>query len=311
MASRADRTPLAPLAFAVAAGVVVGSARSAAWMGTFAWSVSAVASAGVAVAAMSRRSPSPRPPGRSWRRSDRPGRRPGIITGGPTWPTDDLARAPWPPGDRRAGLGPRGAGRGLDVPRRGTTGRADRGATRTVLALTGINDGRGWRAGFGAGPGLRIVGDRSDLEAGPGGRGGGPAGSAIEGPLNPGEVDFRPILRARGIRLRLAVDEPSGIWPDPLGATTGPGRDVSARSGPGAARQLSSGLDPEGRAAGAGAPARAAGGGRPGSERRLRHDRDDAPAGDLGAAFAGARPWPWGRCVRGPGAGPEARRMAW
>ena len=62
-----------------------------------------------------------------------------------------------------------------------------------------------------------ITGDRSDLEAGRAIEAAGTMAD-IDGPLNPGELDFRPILRSRGIRLRLTVDEPTGVWPDPAGA---------------------------------------------------------------------------------------------
>jgi competence protein ComEC len=39
--------------------------------------------------------------------------------------------------------------------------------------------------------------------------------AAVAGPLNPGEPDPRDRLRALGIRLRLAIDEPASIWRDP------------------------------------------------------------------------------------------------
>ena len=125
--------------------------------------------------------------------------------------------------------------------RPGDQGPGDRGSTRAVLALTGIVDGLGWRAASGRVQ-TWIAGDRADLEAG---RPVEAAGllSAIEGPLNPGEFDPRPILRGRGIRLRLAVDDPSGIWPDP----TGEGWPWARRLGAvraWSARVLASGLDP-------------------------------------------------------------------
>ena len=153
---------------------------------------------------------------------------------------DDLARANWASAGRRPcwvrGVTVEGA-----TFRTGDGGPGDRGSTRAIVALTGINDGRGWRAASGRVQ-TWITGDRSDLEAGRAVEAAG-AMSAIEGPLNPGEFDYRPILRSKGIRLRLSVDEPSGIWPDPNGADWPWHRRLGAIRA-WSARKLASGLDP-------------------------------------------------------------------
>ena len=231
---RVRLAPLAPLAFASVAGVLAD--RFVGPTGTFAWSVVALISAGVAALA--------------WRS-------PGVgawaivaafaaLAGG--WhhyrwsdlAPDDLARADW------STLGRRPAWvKGVTVEgatfRKGDGGPGDRGSTRTVLALTGINDGRGWRPASGRIQAW-ITGDRSDLEAGRAVEAAG-AMSRLEGPLNPGELDYRPILRSQGIRLRLAVDEPSGVWADPEGADWPWTRRLGAIRA-WSARRLVSGLDP-------------------------------------------------------------------
>src|SRR5207249_2727384 len=92
-------------------------------------------------------------------------------------------------------------------------GNDGRGRTRAVLRVTGVCSGRLWRDASGRVQ-VTIRGDRTDLRAGfPVAAVG--ALAAVGGPLNPGETDPRDRLRARGIRLHLAVDEPSGIWRDP------------------------------------------------------------------------------------------------
>jgi competence protein ComEC len=153
---------------------------------------------------------------------------------------DDLARADWGTAGRRPcwvrGVAVEGA-----TFRKGEAGPGDRGATRTVLALTGINDGRGWRSASGRVQAW-IAGDRSDLEAGRAVEAAGMLSEA-EGPSNPGELDLRPILRARGIRLRLAVDEPSGVWPDPVGEDWPWTRRLGAIRA-WSANRLATGLDP-------------------------------------------------------------------
>ncbi|WP_406698818.1 ComEC/Rec2 family competence protein [Singulisphaera sp. Ch08] len=85
--------------------------------------------------------------------------------------------------------------------------------TRAVIAVTGICDGRIWRPAQGRAQ-LIVVGDRSDIVPGHGVEAVGVM-SAIAGPLNPGEFDYRNYLRAQGIRLRLAVDGPDEVWADP------------------------------------------------------------------------------------------------
>jgi competence protein ComEC len=231
---RARIEPLAPLAFAVSTGIVVD--RYFEPLGTFAWSVSAAALASIAAVAWR-----PRWVG-GWAIVA------AFVALGGAWhhywwsdlAPGDLARATWTPGERRP-CWVRGVPVEASTFRAGDDGPRDRGSTRTVLALTGINDGRGWRPASGK---LQtwIAGDRSDLEAGS------PIEAAgliapIEGPVNPGEVDFRPILRSRGIRLRLSVDEPSGVWPDPEGADWPLTRYLGVIRER-AARLLASGLDP-------------------------------------------------------------------
>lgn len=90
--------------------------------------------------------------------------------------------------------------------------------TRAVIAVTGFCDGRVWRPAKGRAQ-LIIVGDRPDLLAGHGVEAVGSM-SAIAEPLNPGEFDYRNYLRAQGIRLRLVVDGPDGVWADPVAGTS-------------------------------------------------------------------------------------------
>ncbi len=134
---------------------------------------------------------------------------------------DDLARVVeaegWEAGERRVGWV-----RGVVVDeatfRPGHDGPDDRGSTRAVIGLTAIHDDKapgGWRPVSGAVQ-MWVAGDRSDLMSGQ------PVEAAgviaqVEGPLNPGEFDPRPLLRGRGIRLRMMVDGPTGIWDDPTG----------------------------------------------------------------------------------------------
>lgn len=92
----------------------------------------------------------------------------------------------------------------------------DDGATRLVLALAEIRDGPGWRPASGRAA-VIIGGDRSDLAAGERVAAAGRLGE-VDGPKNPGEFSLRDHLHARDIRLRLDVDDPSGIWPDPTAA---------------------------------------------------------------------------------------------
>jgi competence protein ComEC len=227
--------PLAPLALAGSAGVAAD--RLLGPWGTLTWVVLALGGATIAAAA--------------WRL---PRLFAWAIAGafaalGGGWhhhrwsdlAADDPARADWASAGRRPAWV-----RGVLVEgptfRRGEQGPGDRGSTRAVLALTGIHDGRGWRLASGRVQAW-VVGDRPDLEAGRPVEAAG-ALSTPEGPLNPGEFDPRPILRAQGIRLRLAVDDPSGIWLDPTAEDWPWTRWLGAvRSW--SARRLASGLGPD------------------------------------------------------------------
>ncbi len=91
----------------------------------------------------------------------------------------------------------------------------EEGYTDTVLAVTAISDGLGWPPASGR-VRVTIAGRRTDLEAGM------PvtiAGTlaAVAGPTNPGEIDYRAILRAQGIRLRMSVGEVESVAFDPSG----------------------------------------------------------------------------------------------
>lgn len=87
------------------------------------------------------------------------------------------------------------------------------GYTRAVLQIESVHDGtEGWRPVSGKAT-LGIVGDRSDLRAGDDVEAAGNL-SLVAGPLNPGEFDYRAYLRTQGIRLKLAVDGPNGVWKD-------------------------------------------------------------------------------------------------
>ena len=115
------------------------------------------------------------------------------------------------------------------------------GSTRSILDVTAVHDLGAWRAASGRLQ-VSIVGDRSDLKAGQAVQVAGSLGP-IEGPLNPGELDIRPILRAEGIRLRLVVDDVESVWLDPNGVDwpftrwLGTVRDWSLQ-------RLTSGFDP-------------------------------------------------------------------
>ncbi len=158
--------------------------------------------------------------------------------------TDDLARGVIAePGERRV-CWVRGVVVDSATFRPGHDGPEDRGSTRTILAMTAIRDDRmvsGWRGASGLAQ-TWVGGDRSDLVSGRSVEAAGVI-SRVEGPLNPGEFDPRPMLRGRGIRLRLLVDGPSGVWPDQTGVDWPWTRRLGAvRTW--SFRQLAVGLDP-------------------------------------------------------------------
>jgi competence protein ComEC len=84
--------------------------------------------------------------------------------------------------------------------------------TRAILQVTGVRDGECWRTASGEAL-LVIVGARPDLVAGEAVEAAGSL-ERVAGPLNSGEFDARDYYRAEGIRLRLAVDDPRGVWRD-------------------------------------------------------------------------------------------------
>jgi competence protein ComEC len=84
------------------------------------------------------------------------------------------------------------------------------GATRAVLEVTEVQSGGAWVAASGRAM-MTVVGDRSDLRAGDAVEAAGSL-ALVPRPLNPGEFDYRNYLRAQGVRLRLVVDGPEGVW---------------------------------------------------------------------------------------------------
>jgi competence protein ComEC len=229
--ARPTIAPLVPLAVAVAAGVVAD--RFGPGLPTAAWG--AIAATAAAVALLERRTTL------------------GVVATllalgaiGAGWhhrrwsdlPADDLARV--------IDEAPRPAwlkGVVAEVPTfRAGERPGDSGTSRTVLAATAVRDGDAWRPASGHLQ-LLIGGDRSDLRAGEPVQAAGSL-EAIPGPLNPGELDPRELPRARGIRLRLAVDEPSGVWPDPDGAPW-PWTRALGRARAWSHDRLVAGLDPE------------------------------------------------------------------
>lgn len=84
--------------------------------------------------------------------------------------------------------------------------------TRFRLLATGISDGRTFHHASGR-VDVVVQGDRSDLAAGRPVQAAGRL-ARVAGPLNPGEFDYRAHLQARGVRLRMSVDEPSSVMPD-------------------------------------------------------------------------------------------------
>ncbi len=163
------------------------------------------------------------------------------------------------------------------------------GTTRTVVAVTGASDGRDWSRASGR-VAVWIGGDRSDLEPG--------RPVELAGNLAADRRSAQP-RRARRPRVVAGRGRPApglGRLADGrMGRSTREDMalDLSARPGPRlGVSEARRGARPVGRAAGLGPGARASRGGRPGAQRRLREDRDDAPARDLGPAPPGARrPW--------------------
>lgn len=95
-------------------------------------------------------------------------------------------------------------------------GEPDRRLSTMVLAITEVSDGSRWRPATGRVL-LSVQGDRTDLHPGLPIEAAGQL-ALIAGPLNPGELDHRAFLRARGIRSRLWVDSTSGVWINTDGA---------------------------------------------------------------------------------------------
>lgn len=118
----------------------------------------------------------------------------------------------------------------------------DEGFTRAELALTAIHDRGTWRSAT-ARVRMTIAGDRTDLRAGEAVSAAGALGP-IAGPVNPGERDARRAPRAHGIRLRLSVDDPRGINPDPSGRPRRLDR-LLGRLRAWSQRELASRIDPE------------------------------------------------------------------
>jgi competence protein ComEC len=87
----------------------------------------------------------------------------------------------------------------------------DRIVTRMVLAVEQICDGNQWRRASGQAV-LMVAGDHGQFLEGTTVEAAGSL-ARVAGPLNPGEFDYRAFLQAQGIRLRLVVDDPSGLIP--------------------------------------------------------------------------------------------------
>ncbi len=120
---------------------------------------------------------------------------------------DDLARSlgetprpAWVRGLLRETLGFRKPARGVD----------NDGVTRVVLDVKAVQTAQGWQDVSGRAL-VSIKGNRAEIKAGDAVEAAGLL-SVVARPLNPGEFDYRGYLRAQGVRLRLTVDEPSGVW---------------------------------------------------------------------------------------------------
>jgi competence protein ComEC len=97
-------------------------------------------------------------------------------------------------------------------------GEPARLVTRMVLNVQAVCDGREWRAASGRTL-LVAAGDQTGIHEGEPVEVSGQL-AQVPGPLNPGEFDYRSYLRARGIRLRLVVDGPTGVVVDPNGSSS-------------------------------------------------------------------------------------------
>lgn len=119
---------------------------------------------------------------------------------------DDLARSA---GDAPRPAWVRGVLSDRDEFRAGENAR-DSGFTRGVVELRAAMTAGGWRRASGRAL-LTVSGDRSDLRPGDSVElAGGLA--LIARPLNPGEFDARSYRRGQGVRLRIDVDDPQGVW---------------------------------------------------------------------------------------------------
>jgi competence protein ComEC len=205
---RSPRAPLVPVALAFASGILVDRLGLAGGWGTSAWASLAIAAGGLVLAFA---------PALGRLRSGVLAM--ALLALGAAWhhhrwsdlPPDDLALRRWD--------GPTPAwvrGTVVEIPEYRPPeppGVADEGFTRLVVAARAIRDGDAWRSATG-GLIVDVSGDRTDLAMGQPIEAAG-ALDAIAGPRNPGEIDRRARWRAEGERLRLSVDTPDGVWPDP------------------------------------------------------------------------------------------------
>ena len=96
-------------------------------------------------------------------------------------------------------------------------GLIDDGYTRFELEITAASDGQRWHPASGRAL-VTVGGLLEEIDAGDPVEAAG-ALALIAGPLNPGERDPRLFPRSRGIRLRLAIDDASGLRRDPRGGS--------------------------------------------------------------------------------------------
>jgi competence protein ComEC len=132
---------------------------------------------------------------------------------------DDLAlgvgetpRPAWVRGVVRESLGSRHQARGYGFEQRDT----ERVISRFLVDITAINDGSVWHDVSGRAV-VSVTGQCTTIHAGDAVQAAGGL-ARVTGPLNPGEFDYRAFLQAQGIRLRLSVDDPESLWPDPTGS---------------------------------------------------------------------------------------------